>query len=592
MSFSAEIKDFIGGFQAGAQVGGDIQDRKLAREKWEWDKAFEEKKYGETSARADRALDLREQSLFDRQKARSAREAERKLRAAEKKAEAEHKAEVKDFNILAGEGPGSSKSTKPTYSDEYDFDDGFGSSDEYDYEDVESALPVEGVDSEEVGAYAAGGMVPPQVEDEEHPELAAEEAKASAIPVEETSPEAEPDEPEVVPEGKGDLLLEQVKEPIRDVMGTWTKESKEPKTKPAAIEEKPKKIQDRVSDVKPATPEEIKAIDAVVDPNGEMAPYRKGAARLVKAYNFFVEKGDPGKARKIAAQIIKYDHMASMTLGKLAQAAAEQNDLVSASQLLTDAYNENIPDGNTLTAEPTPKGTVLFKIERDGKTVQQGEATTRQLWEMAGKVADGSEFIKRMARIAGEGTSGGNTPGGKKRRSYPADIRSAAQAVLEVERLQDELENPELSEEQLTAVREQFTAKRAEAEKLMKIAEQARVKTNRPMEVFEKDFLAAKKAAKGMALPSALPEEPAEESGWWGRNMPTWLGGDEEAAPAAPQSAIPADAPAAPAAPVTSPGKPLPDDLRAKAQAAIDEGRSRAGVIKKLQDAGYSTEGL
>jgi hypothetical protein len=590
MSFSAEVKDFVSGFQVGANVGGDIQDRKLARDKFEVqqaiderDYAFDREKFEATKVRSDRAFGLREKAYNDSKEDRAARRAEREAAAEEKKRA------KRAYDVLPEEDKKSAKSSAGKYEDEWD--------EAYPTEDLEdsSEIPVMEVDDEEVAEFKQGGMV---AHAEEGGLLESNEEEKqdieTAIPV---APPA--GEPEVQREEKTDMLLEQAKEPIRDVMKTLAEEGRE--SKQAAVPTK--KIQDRVAAIKPATPDEIKAIDAKVDPNNELAPYRKGAARLVSAYNFFVEKGEPDKARKIAAQIIKFDQMASMTLGTLAQSAAEQNDVVSASKLLTDAYNEHLPDGNTLTAQPTEKGTVLYKIERDGKVMQEGEADTRQIWEMAGKVADGSEFLKRMARLANEGgTSEGNPKGApvkKGKRSYPEDLRAAARAANEIEALQKDIETlqaegTEEGSEELTQLQKQFNAKLKEAEKAMARAEQSRAKTGRPMDVFEKDFINARKASKQTALPQAFPEAaeateaplealPANRNAWQ-MVMPTWLGGAEEE-PAAEQ-AVPESAP------VTPTGKPIPPETLAKAKAAIAEGRSRAGVIKKLQDAGYDTRGL
>ena len=119
MSFSAEIADFVNGFKAGASIGGDIQDRKFEREKWEWDKAFDEKKYADQTARANRALDLQERGLAGKQADRAAREAQRK-------AAADEKTRARRANEALPDEPGTSKSKKPVYEDEYDFVEGFG----------------------------------------------------------------------------------------------------------------------------------------------------------------------------------------------------------------------------------------------------------------------------------------------------------------------------------------------------------------------------------------------------------------------------------------------------------------------------------
>lgn len=563
MSFSAEIADFVNGFKAGASVGGDIQDRKFEREKWEFDKAFDEKKYADSKDYRERA--------FKESKDRASRaesRAERNLRLREER--------ERNRSLEAlGTDPKSPKSSEQGDS-QYYYDDR-DEQDSFDTSEAEiSAIPVPEVSDEEVTTsyqrrggmvlHAAEGAMVPQVEDEEHPELAEEESRASAIPVDVApAPPAEPEAPqEVASEGKGDVLVEQVKPIIKEVFDASAEEEKsEAARKPSAIEtEKPKKDQSRIrvaTGEGAATPEEIKAIDQKIDPNGEMEPWVKGAARLYYAYNYFIEQGQPEKARNVAKRIVAFDKMASQTLGHLARTAVEQNDLVSGSKLVTDAYNENIPDGNKMTAQPTPKGTVLYKIERKGKVIQQGEATSRQLWEMAGKIADGSEYIRRMGRIAqeaGASSEGGAAPKGKVKRSYPETVRDAAKALVELEDLETSLaDTSQLSEDQLKALQKEYADKRKTVEVLMNRAERVRAGVNRSPEEFDKDFLAAKRAAKGRAIPAALPEEPKEEPGWFSG----WFGGDE--APAAEQ-AVPATPPApARAQPAQAPAAETPDTV-------------------------------
>lgn len=171
MSFSAEIKDFIAGFRAGASVGGDIQQNKLAREKF----AFEQEKYGAANARADRSLALREKAYADRQNTRVAKGKAGKPGEA---AVSEKKRAERARGLLGEEASG--KSSKPQYEDEYydepedeaSGDEGYeeeadGTYDEsslgagFDVADApeESAIPVPEVTGEEVAFSAKGGVV-------------------------------------------------------------------------------------------------------------------------------------------------------------------------------------------------------------------------------------------------------------------------------------------------------------------------------------------------------------------------------------------------------------------------------------------------
>lgn len=500
MSFSAEIKDFVAGFQAGARVGGDIQDRKMAREKWEFDKALDEKKFDlqqkrfeDAQVRSDRTHGLRQRALTER-------EAARKEREAAKAAEKAERDRARRANELLPEEPKASKPKQPTYEDEYDFDESFGDTgygDEYE----ESALPVYEVDEEEVALAEEGGLIEINTEEDDE-----EEAQASAIPVSPDpakSPKSDSNGVSVDRSGKSDPLFQEAADITRDVMDKWNEELKE---KPEALSTDPKKDQSRVSTVEPASPEAIKAIDAKIDPNGEVEPYRKGAKRLVDAYKFFVEKGDVDKARKIAGEILKYNQMASMTLGTLAKTAIEEGDLVSASKLISDAYNENIPDGGKIEAQATPKGTVVYKIDREGYGQQQGEIGARELWALASGVADGSEFLKRMTALAGEGTptSESNKPAegkGKKRGSYTADIADAARAQKDYESFVARYE--EASVEEKRKMREEMKRFRDAADRALARAQKAGKKTGRPADTVSKDLANALKSTI-----SALPPEP------------------------------------------------------------------------------------
>lgn len=560
MSFSAEINDFITGFTAGSRIGGDIQDRKMEREKWEFEKAFKQ----DAADRANRALDLREKGMTLSAKNRADAKAERE-------AAKEEKTRARRANELLPDEPKSSKpkAAETQYEDGYDFDDGFGDT-SYDDTYDESALPTYEVDDEEVALAAEGGLI----EDDEDQESEKTDLEpASAIPTEMPKP-ASVTEPEVNRSGKGDSLFKEAANVTRDVMDQWNNELTE---KPEAVSTKPKKDQSRVSTVQPASPEAIKAIDAKIDPNNEMEPYRKGAARLVEAYNFFVEKGDVEKARKIAGEIIKFNRAASMTLGQLALAALDSGDLQAASKLVADAYDQ-VPDGGKAEAQPTSKGTIAFKIDREGYARQQGEIGARDLWALASKVADGSAFLERMTALAAEGTptSESNKPAegkGKKRGSYTADVAAAAKARKIYDTLNDRYESMldgGATEEEVAALKKQVSdaakAYTAAREKAQRAAE----KTKRPPSVLEKDFKAqlGAVALDPAELEPAIPDEaPVDDRGVWQRNAPYWLGGrDAPAAAPAPEEALPTQpAPAPAAAPAAPPASgPPPREQRVK----------------------------
>lgn len=645
MSFSAEIKDFVTGFQAGARVGGDIQDRRMQREKWEFDKAFKE----DAAGRAERALDLREKGLglrsADREERRRERETRAAARAAEKEeraaaaaAEKEEKTRARRANELLPEEPKASRSKpkEPEYEDEYDFEDGFGDTgygDEYE----ESALPVYEVDEEEVTTAFAedGGLMEDEKTDreEDEPPLGFQPKTdlepTAAIPTEAPKAEAPPaaaEEPEVNRSGKSDPLFREAADVTRDVMDKWNEELKE---QPEAVSTEPKKDQARIASAEPASPDAIKAVDAKIDPNNEMEPYRKGAVRLVEAYKFFVEKGDIEKARKIAGEIIKFNQQASMTLGQLALAAIERGDLQSASKLVADAYDQ-VPDGGKIEAQPTPKGTIAYKIDKEGTARQQGEIGARELWGLASKVADGSAFLERMTALAAEGTPGaapagktsGETKTGGKRGSYKADVATAAKARKIYDTLNGRYETAVkdfgADSEEAAALKQQVSDAASAYNTAWEKAQRAAEKTKRPTSVLDKDFKLqlGKVVVDPTEIEPAIPEAPAaegeapEESSALGGYL-NWLeagtpqgmgrrvgnavgnaimGSGEEALPTQPAPAAAAPAPAP--APAVTGGRPIPPETMLKAKEAIAKGAPREAVIQRLRENGFDTGGL
>lgn len=620
MSFSAEIRDFVAGFKAGSDVGGDIQDRKLKREAFEVERAnkdrdfeLDREKFATTKANADRnyALSERRQKAIEdkyvsdntyREKRRAEdsnyRSEGLKLRKAE--IEARRKLAYPDGAEIDEEGA--------------EIEDVGGDTDElYGADDL-----VAEAEGEETQEFAEGGAV-------EEPE--------AAIPIPKPKPAREPVAPTVNREGKGDasVFFRDVKGVVRDVMDSAMADAQK---KPAALDtEAPTKSQDRVSFATgqgAATPEEIKAIDAVIDPENTMGGPAKTAARLVHAYKFYMNKNEPEKAKRIATSILAHNKMASQTLGKLAQAAVEKGDLASASKLITDAYDE-VPDGKSVEAQPTPRGTVLYKVNQDNRVLMNGEVSAQQLWQLAGGVASGKEFIKQMSNVAAgaepaSATSPEKSPKkGKNYVRYDDAVAEAAQATRGYESLvrqyntmaansvADE-ENPDPALEKLKGRIREMKKRRDAA---MKTAQMVAAKTGRSSKVFTGDLKSAM-ATSASALPfedvpegeqpapAALPAQEEEGIGaklgrlgsaieaatpqGVGRRVGNYIGnaifGEGEAVPTAPAQ----PAPAAAAQPV--PSKPIPPNVLANAKAAIAKGADPAAVAKRLQENGFDTRGL
>lgn len=161
--------------------------------------------------------------------------------------------------------------------------------------------------------------------------------------------------------------------------------------------------------------EEIRQMDATIDPDGTMSPGSRSAARVAAIYKFYQDKGDPQTAQDMAARVVLYDKFASQTRGAMALQALKDGDTESGVKLLEDAYNNNMPDGKTLKTKINNDGTVDFQIGWDKltgfKTSQEGKATQQDLIQLASNTATGTEQMQRFMQAAGASKSGG---GGKK----------------------------------------------------------------------------------------------------------------------------------------------------------------------------------
>ena len=166
------------------------------------------------------------------------------------------------------------------------------------------------------------------------------------------------------------------------------------------------------------TDEEIAELDRVVDPDGNLAPSAKSAARLAAIYKFYEDRGEPDTARDVAARVILYDKFASQTRGAMALQALKDGDLDSGVKLLEDAYNQNMPDGKTLRVDKDDQG--LVTVNEDGtinfnlgwdkltgfQTTQAGRANRQDLIQLAQNTQMGTEQMQRLLQSVETGRGG------------------------------------------------------------------------------------------------------------------------------------------------------------------------------------------
>jgi hypothetical protein len=167
--------------------------------------------------------------------------------------------------------------------------------------------------------------------------------------------------------------------------------------------------------------DEIKALDAKIDPKNELPPDAKTHARLAAALTHY--RNDPEAGKTMLSRLIMTDKFESQTRGALALQALQNNDVNSAAKLIADAYNLNEYDGQKMTPIVNRDGSVTAQITKDGRVVDVLTANKPQMVRLAANVANGDEFLRRAAAVAqayrdgvkenkgkGTGTGGNLTP--------------------------------------------------------------------------------------------------------------------------------------------------------------------------------------
>lgn len=395
-----------------------------------------------------------------------------------------------------------------------------------------------------------------------------------------------------------------------------------------------------------ATPAEIKAIDAKIDPDGSMDPFIRGRARLGMAYDYYISRGEPEKAANVTKRILLFDKMASQARGKIAMQLINSGNPDKGAQVLVDAYNENIHDGSTIEVKPTGGGNFSFTVMKDGKVVDQGQGAAADLATMAGGVANGSEFIRRTARVASPTdapTSPDSAPedGAPAAPAAPAIPDTAAPAVP-AEAPADKPSKP--VKRDINWAKKQYVY----AASVVKSWEDEVGKNPTPenkARLKDAQIRMAEAEGDAQAIRMATATKNADKGNisiQFDKTLGEWREAAEPLAelPAAPKDGLRGAPPASPAAPAegaavtpgsnpatpasangsasstyfisrkggqgngwvvgneTIPGptpdqlKPPPPELLAEAKKAITQGASRAGVVKKLLSQGFRPEGI
>lgn len=485
MSFAAEMKDFVSAWTSVSEIGNNKKRLDLQREEIENLKTYRD---------AALALDREQLEL-------SKKNSDRNYALASKRnADVADAAEAKKMNAVFEGISG---------LEESNFD--------WDQEGAAEAIPTE------EPAFRRGGLV-------------ARAAEGGLIEEDPDLPFVDPQNPYVDPEMNRrareaqaipvDAPAAPQEQPGYDAMGNATGAQEEPEIDSAAAESVSNSAAAAIADAAPALVEdtnrpqtavgpgseeepmdiatnkgglsmdEYKELIATIDPNDSIPAYLKSATVLATTHRYFMENGQPEKAQRVAKGILVLNKQMTQTLGALAQNAMEEGNIPEAAQLVSDAANQ-FPTGHQFKVTPGEDGNMTYTVMKNGKEAGSGALTTEQLWELTGKVKDGSLFIEEMGRMAGAKSKkvGPEQALEMTANAYATAMQAKEALVLATEEGADE--------EELNALREKANSTGATYKKYLS--------NSLKMGLKRTDIIAVGEQALEMAIPPA--EQP--EDGWF-----------------------------------------------------------------------------
>jgi hypothetical protein len=145
-----------------------------------------------------------------------------------------------------------------------------------------------------------------------------------------------------------------------------------------------------------ATPEEVRAVDQKIDPNGEMTADARALRRLYAGYSYFLKQGQPDKARNYARSMLMYVRGHMQAGGTLAQQQLQNGDVAGAAKTLTRAHNE-FPDGQTAQVEKVGPGGVQYAVyDENGDLTERGRMSIDQMMQAATGMRNGTEWFRQL----------------------------------------------------------------------------------------------------------------------------------------------------------------------------------------------------
>lgn len=334
--------------------------------------------------------------------------------------------------------------------------------------------------------------------------------------------------------------------------------------------------------------EEYQKIADTVDPNGSIPVELRSAVKLSEVYTFFKDQGDEAKAIKAAKGYLAAEMRVNQTLGVLASNAFEEGNIAEGCKLINDACSR-FPTGHSITVAPVESGRFVYEVkDANGKVVEKEAISTDELMESVSSIADGTLYKKMLAHAVVAARPKKEEQGGGYAEALGA-VQTAYQALIDAQTAYEALpDDTPIAEKR--AAHEKITAASGALEDARVSAREKGAaamsgdgnKASQEAAIYEDINKAQVLSPEGTAIPDAPQPRPGG-----------LFSAPEEDPAAAPAAALDTAAPAAPAeGPAKSALPPAPESVLKKAAAAIARGAPREAVLKRIQEAGYSAEGL
>lgn len=177
-----------------------------------------------------------------------------------------------------------------------------------------------------------------------------------------------------------------------------------------------------------ASHDEVKAIDAIIDPDGKLPANAKSAARIASIWEYYSKRGEEDKAAELINRLSAYDRRNSQTRGMLAQEAMAKGDVQGAVKLIKDAYDQDLPGADMIQPAVLQNGNIQANVVRDGQVVESVEATPQQFQGLIQQVASGQAHSQQALGLisqweANRKTAKGGGKGGSSAVEIDDDIK-------------------------------------------------------------------------------------------------------------------------------------------------------------------------